>query len=110
MSTIDTLPLEENLAVSDQLPIWSQANGDTRRTTLATLVSFLSTAFSSFTATSYIKTDPVTVANLPAAATAGSGARAMVTNSNNTTFAAIVAGGGANIVPVFSDGTNWRIG
>ena len=51
-----------------------------------------------------------TVAGLAAAATAGSGARAFVTDANATTFAAIVAGGGANKVPVYSDGTNWRIG
>ena len=42
--------------------------------------------------------------------TAGAGARAVVTDANATTFHAIVAGGGANVVPVFSDGTNWRIG
>jgi hypothetical protein len=50
------------------------------------------------------------VAALPAAATAGAGARAFVTDANATTFASIVAGSGANGVPVYSDGTNWRIG
>lgn len=50
------------------------------------------------------------VASLPAAATAGAGAQAFVTNANATTFASIVAGGGANGVSVYSDGTNWRIG
>jgi hypothetical protein len=44
------------------------------------------------------------------AATVGAGARAVVTDANATTFHAIVAGGGANVVPVFSDGTDWRIG
>jgi hypothetical protein len=44
------------------------------------------------------------------AATVGAGARAVVTDASTTTFHAIVAGGGANVVPVFSDGTNWRIG
>lgn len=38
------------------------------------------------------------------------GARRFVTDANATTFASIVAGGGANGVPVYSDGTNWRIG
>lgn len=51
-----------------------------------------------------------TVATLPAAATIGAGARSFVTNASATTFASIVAGGGANGVPVYSDGTNWRIG
>lgn len=51
-----------------------------------------------------------TVAGLPLVADAGAGARAFVTDANATTFAAIVAGGGANGVPVYCDGTNWRIG
>lgn len=51
-----------------------------------------------------------TVATLPAAAAAGAGARAFVSDANATTFASTVAGGGANKVPVFSDGTNWLIG
>jgi hypothetical protein len=52
----------------------------------------------------------LTVATLPLAGTAGAGARAVVTDANSTTFASVVAGGGANVVPVYSDGTNWRIG
>lgn len=51
-----------------------------------------------------------TVAGLPAAATAGQGARRMVTDANATTFNSVVAGGGSNVVPVFSTGTDWRIG
>lgn len=55
-------------------------------------------------------TGATTVAGLPAAATAGAGARAFVTDANATTFLSTVAGGGANKVPVVSDGTNWLIG
>jgi hypothetical protein len=58
----------------------------------------------------WINNGTQTVAALVAAATAGAGARAVVTDANATTFHSIVAGGGANVVPVFSDGTNWRIG
>ena len=53
-----------------------------------------------------------TVATLPAAASNTYG-KAFVTDANATMTAgigAIVVGGGANIVPVYSDGTNWRIG
>lgn len=58
------------------------------------------------------KSTSFTVATLPAAATAGATATAFVTdgsvvlagNSGN-----IVAGGGANLLPVYSDATNWRI-
>ena len=61
-------------------------------------------------ATTAIQTTPVVVASLPAAATAGAGARAFVSDANDTAFNAVVAGAGANNLPVFSDGTTWRIG
>jgi hypothetical protein len=60
-----------------------------------------------------VRTGAVAVASLLAAATAGQSARCFVTDSNQTLTAgigAVVAGGGANKVPVVSDGTNWRIG
>jgi hypothetical protein len=53
------------------------------------------------------------VAGLPSAATSGQGTTAFVTDSNATLAAGLgntVVGGGANKVPVYSDGTNWRIG
>lgn len=56
---------------------------------------------------------PTTVGALPAAATAGAGAKSFVTDSNQTLTAGIgtpVATGGANVVPVYSDGVIWRIG
>ncbi len=51
-----------------------------------------------------------TVSQLPSAATLGAGARLFVTDATATTFASAVAGGGANSVPVYSDGTSWLIG
>jgi hypothetical protein len=51
-----------------------------------------------------------TVAGLPAAATAGAGARAFVTDATSSAFGLTVAGGGAINYPVYSDGTNWKIG
>lgn len=54
-----------------------------------------------------------TVAQLPAASSAIAGTRSVVSNSNAAFTAgigAVVAAGGSNIVPVFCDGTNWRIG
>lgn len=53
-----------------------------------------------------------TVANLPAAATAGAGALAFVTDATQTAILGLglaVVGGGANKVVVYSDGTNWLI-
>lgn len=52
-----------------------------------------------------------TVGGLPSPSTAG--AKCIVTNSNATMTAgigAVVAAGGTNVVPVYYDGTNWRIG
>jgi hypothetical protein len=50
----------------------------------------------------------VTVANLPPAS-GNTGMRATVTDANATTIGTTVAGGGANTVLVWSNGTNWRI-
>jgi hypothetical protein len=58
----------------------------------------------------YIQTPALTVATLPSASTAGMGSRAFVSDANATTFASVVAGGGSNKVPVYSDGTDWLIG
>lgn len=51
-----------------------------------------------------------TVTTLPTAVSAGVGARAFVTDSSVTTFGTTVAGGGISKVPVYSDGTNWKVG
>jgi hypothetical protein len=51
-----------------------------------------------------------TVATLPSAATAGAGARSFVTDALAPTFGATVVTGGAVAVPVYSDGTNWKVG
>jgi hypothetical protein len=50
------------------------------------------------------------VANLPSAAESGSGARLFVSDATGPTFGATVVGGGAVKVPVYSDGTNWKVG
>ncbi len=47
------------------------------------------------------------VSELP---TATAGVRGFVTDATSTTFASAVAGGGANGVPVYNDGTIWRVG
>jgi len=110
MSTINQLSAVSSLSAGDNVPVYAAGQGDTRKFSLTTLVSFLSDAFTSLTATSYVKVTPCTVANLPSAADAGQGARAFVTDANSTTFNAAAAGGGSDEVPVFSDGTAWRIG
>lgn len=58
----------------------------------------------------YIRTLPSTVAALPAAATAGQGARAFVTDANGPVFGVAVVGGGAVSTPVYSNGAGWFVG
>jgi hypothetical protein len=60
--------------------------------------------------TAHIKVPGVTVANLPAAATAGAGARSFVTDALAPVFGSAVAGSGAVNVPVYSDGSTWNVG
>ena len=64
-----------------------------------------------------LKTDEIipaltnyTVATLPSAVTSGKGARSFVTDALAPVFGATVAAGGAVAVPVYSDGTNWKVG
>jgi hypothetical protein len=51
-----------------------------------------------------------TVATLPSAVTSGKGARSFVTDALAPVFGATVVTGGAIAVPVYSDGTNWKVG
>jgi hypothetical protein len=64
-----------------------------------------------FTLGGSLKFPVLTVATLPLATTAGQ--RAFVSDSTATAsgnFGAVVTGAGTNKVPVYSDGTDWRIG
>jgi len=57
----------------------------------------------------YVKLPTMTVGQLTAAATAGQGAMAAVTDATATTVGTTPTGGGSNKVYVRSDGTNWTI-
>jgi hypothetical protein len=57
-----------------------------------------------------VTTIPIVFGSLPAASAVGAGARAFITDGNTATFGSQVSGGGANKVPVYSDGTNWFVG
>jgi len=64
-----------------------------------------------------LKTDTIipaltnyTVATLPSAVTSGKGARSFVTDALAPAFGSTVIAGGAVAVPVYSDGTNWKVG
>jgi hypothetical protein len=64
-----------------------------------------------------LKTDEIippltnyTVATLPSAVTSGKGSRSFVTDALAPVFGSTVATGGAVATPVYSDGTNWKVG
>ena len=56
------------------------------------------------------KSTNYTVATLPSASTSGVGARAFVTDALAPAFGSTVVTGGAVAVPVYSDGSNWKVG
>jgi hypothetical protein len=57
-----------------------------------------------------IKIKVFTVATLPSASTSGIGAKAFVSDALAPAFGSTVVTGGAVAVPVYSDGTNWKVG
>lgn len=67
------------------------------------------TAGGAISSSNVVSTGVYVVSALPACASR-QGSRAMVTDANATTFNSVVAGSGANILPVYCDGTNWKIG
>lgn len=50
------------------------------------------------------------VAGLTPAAQAGAGSTSFVVDATSSTFGATAAGGGSNKVPVWCDGTVWKVG
>ena len=76
-----------------------------------TNISIGSTTGTSITTINGIKKQQnYTVATLPSASTSGVGARSFVTDALAPSFNVTVVTGGAVAVPVFSDGTNWKVG
>jgi hypothetical protein len=109
MPTINRLLLIDSVTGGDNLAIWVPDQGDTRRCSITTLISYVETNLTNVVAQT-VKTTPTTLVQLPTAATVGAGTRAFITDGSTATFGATVAGGGANIVPIYSDGSNWKVG
>jgi hypothetical protein len=72
------------------------------------MITYMQANFSNVVAAT-VQTTPSTFAQLPNAV-GNTGARAFITDGSTTTFAATVAGGGSNFVPVYSDGIVWKVG
>jgi hypothetical protein len=109
MPTINQLPTVTQVSGGDQLPLFVTNQGDARRCSVTTLIEYIQVNFGAVTCMS-VQTTPVTYVQLPTAVNAGAGTRAFITDGSTSTFNATVVGGGANKVPVFSDGANWKVG
>ena len=118
MTNINQLSTLNEVKSGDKFPVFSVENGDTRKASVFVITEYIRQNLAdaladTVTATEYVKTPPVSVANLPSAAVAGAGARSAVSDSSQTYAAGVgdvVAGGGGQTVPVFSDGNQWFIG
>lgn len=108
MPTINQLPLITQLSMGDNVVLWVPNQGDSRRASLTTLNEFLGLNFTTVVAQT-VQTTPTTYVQLPNPVGIA-GARAFITDGSTATFAATVTGGGSNKVPVYSDGTNWKVG
>lgn len=108
MPTINQLPLVTQVSGGNQVVLWVSDQGDSRRASITTLIQYIEANFENVVCTT-VQTTPSTFAQLPNAV-GNAGARGYVTDSTVSTFGATVAGGGANQVPVWSNGANWLVG
>ena len=84
--------------------------GEKLTNTLRLFFNQLNAALTILTNAYITNTTIYTVATLPTASTANAGTRTFVSDSTTTTFGATVTGGGSNTVPVYSNGTSWKVG
>ena len=71
------------------------------------LQNYSITSIDNITVQGILKLPVYSVATLPSPQT---GMKCFVNDATGTTFYSVVSGGGTDFVPVFHDGTNWRIG
>lgn len=110
MAQINQLSAYDSPSGGDQLPIFSTGNGDARKIALSNLATWLSDGvLSNADILGFVRVAPVTVANLPSPV-GNAGALAFVSDAATNNFHNVATGGGANFVPVYSDGSQWRIG
>ena len=88
-------------SVNDEIVIGSQTGGGNYTTTIGNATTTSTKLMGKLVTSTY------TVATLP---TGTVGSRSFVTNALSPTFGAAVVGGGAVGVPVYHDGTSWKVG
>ena len=108
MPTINQLPTVTQVSGGDQFPLYVTSQGDARRCSVTTMITYMEANFDAVVANT-VQTTPSTFAQLPNAV-GNTGARAFITDGSTATFGATIAGGGSNFVPVYSNGTVWKVG
>jgi len=108
MATKPINPAPPNLPLAPT--VYEQNYGDKLTNVLRLFFAQLNSALTILTNSYITNTTIYTVATLPTASTANAGTRTFVSDSTTTTFGATVTGGGTNTVPVYSNGTSWKVG
>ena len=108
MPTINQLPTVTQLSGGDQLPVYVSNQGDARRSSITTLISYVEANFTNVVAQT-VQTIPVRFDQLPNAV-GNAGARAFITNCSTAVFNDAANGAGSTQVPVWSNGTVWKVG
>ena len=103
-NSVNTFVMTSNIAVANTITA-NSINTNSMTVSVSTANVIFANVYATFLATSNSS-----YANLPNANTVGAGSRAYVYDATATTFASAVIGGGANRVPVYSNGRNWLIG
>ena len=108
MATKPINPAAPNLPLA---PIEYDVNYQEKLTnTLRLFFNQLDSVLTILTSAYITNTTIYTVATLPTASSSNAGTRTFVSDSSVTTFGSTVAGGGTTTVPVYSNGTNWKVG
>ena len=108
MATKPINPAVPNLPLA---PIEYDVNYQEKLTnTLRLFFNQLNSVLTVLTSAYITNTTIYTVATLPTASSSNAGTRTFVSDSSVTTFGSTVAGGGTTTVPVYSNGTNWKVG
>jgi hypothetical protein len=117
MTLIVTSDFELNKVAAPALPLapeqYSRPYQDQLNNVMRLYFNRLDAIFAQLNAESTlntISTTVYTVVTLPSAVTSGKGARAFVSDALAPVFGATVVTGGAVATPVYSDGTNWKVG
>jgi len=106
-NTFTVAPVRNDVANVAQVMFY---NTTSKEITYGNTINIAGNISANIVLSSYVISTPVPYASLPNAVSVGAGTRAFINDSGDSTWNGLASGGGAFVVPVFSDGTNWRWG